>query len=571
MLVDSGNREYTRLYAERHEFLDKIRKLETRIEFLEEHQEKRERHFTETITNMGSKYSAPSKMSFAGRRDEALRTAFPLAYKSEDELSDIVDHIQNHPGLNFWATGSFKQSHEYSGTVAKRLRFLEDENGVPMTKKRLDVIRKFLSGAFRELKELMYDLLPKKGWATGADRELMARCHLELARRFRELSYCQDGWKPRALMVEWFPSFQRIHMPDAEIHNSTVKLEDSEEEEDGGTRATSVPAKRVAEPSKASRKKMKKEPEPRIPELEDPLAQKPSTGRVNKEPASKTIPELIDPPTSNNQQLQVTAILTVNPTPASTTSTTASTFKAPNELPQNAEPTSTNTTPTLKPTSTASTATMTNNTLDTDKSTIETNTINGNAPPDIPKAAPAMDAPPSIKLPGTSNVSTTGSSPSAPMPVMRNEQPRPRPLKLYLKLPPNPPRDATASSSPADDAPADDEPRPRSLQDVNKANPITVAEASVPEASATTSSGTGEGKKKAAARKGKKAVKEYVVDPKSTAPKDLFANNYLANPDNAEKTKAVDVLRAWNALNKEEKQGYFELSTELKRERKGEN
>ena len=65
MLVDSGNREYARIHAERHELLyvvgsvptklgfstnfnyrDKIRNLEIRIDFLEEHQEKREKHFT---------------------------------------------------------------------------------------------------------------------------------------------------------------------------------------------------------------------------------------------------------------------------------------------------------------------------------------------------------------------------------------------------------------------------------------------------------------------------------------------------------------------------------------------
>ncbi|KAM6490813.1 hypothetical protein JOM56_013776 [Amanita muscaria] len=553
MLLDSRNREYTHLYAEQHEFLDKIRKLETRIEFLEEHQEKRERHFTETITNMGSKHSAPGKMSFVGRREEALQTAFPLAYKSEDELSGIVDPIGEDSALNFWAAGSFKPGREYPGKVAKRLRFLEDENGVPMTQKRLDVIRKFLSGAFKELKELMYELLPKKGWATGADRELMARCHLELARRFPELSYCQDGWKSRSLMVEWFPSFQRNHMPDAEIHN-TVKLEDEEDDE---VRTTSVPAKRVAESSKAPRKKMKKEPEPRIPELEDPLAQKPSTGRVNKESGSKTTPELTDPPVeSNNLQVAQAAASTADPTPASTTSTTASTFPKPaNELPQNVEPISTNTTtPMLKPSSTASTTTITNNTLDTDKSTIETNMpINGKSQADIPKPAPATHAPPFVKLPGASNVSMTGSS-SASTSVTRDEQPRPHPLKLSLKLPPNPSRDDATNSSPASDAPADDELRPCSLQDVNKANLITMAGASVPEAAVNTSSGTGKDKKKGTAQKGKKAVKEYIVDPNSTAPKDLFANDYLANPDNAEKTKAVDVLRAWNTLNKEEKQ-----------------
>ncbi|KAK2466627.1 hypothetical protein APHAL10511_000885 [Amanita phalloides] len=253
MLMDSGNMEYACIYSEQHEFLGKILKLEMHIEFLEEHQQKREKQFMDTITNMSSKHSTPGKAGFAGRREEALRTAFPLAYKSEDELSGIVDPIGDDSGLNFWATGSFKPGREYPGKIAKRLRFLEDENGEQMTQKRLDVIRRFLSGAFKELKELMYELLPKRGWATSADHELMARCHLELARRFLELSYCQDRWKSHSLMVEWFPSFQRNHMPDAEIHN-TVKLEDAEEEEDDEAPGHFSPSQRIAKSSKLHEK-----------------------------------------------------------------------------------------------------------------------------------------------------------------------------------------------------------------------------------------------------------------------------------------------------------------------------
>ncbi|KAK2462983.1 hypothetical protein APHAL10511_005035 [Amanita phalloides] len=154
MLMDSGNMEYACIYSEQHEFLGKILKLEMHIEFLEEHQQKREKQFMDTITNMSSKHSAPGKAGFAGRCEEALQTAFPLAYKSEDELSGIVDPIGDDSGLNFWATGSFKPSREYPGKIAKRLHFLEDENREPMTQKHLDVIRRFLSGAFKELKEL---------------------------------------------------------------------------------------------------------------------------------------------------------------------------------------------------------------------------------------------------------------------------------------------------------------------------------------------------------------------------------------------------------------------------------
>ncbi|KAK2462984.1 hypothetical protein APHAL10511_005036 [Amanita phalloides] len=345
-----------------------------------------------------------------------------------------------------------------------------------------------------------------------------------------------------------------------------VKLEDAKEEEDDEARATSVPAKCVTKSSKAPRKKMKKEPELRIPELEDPLMWKPSTGCVNKEPASKTIPELTDPPASNNLQVTPVATSTVNLTPASTT-----TFSEPlklNELPQNAQPTLTNTHPMLKLILTASTATLNNNTDILMPKTIETNMTDGNSQPDMVKGAPTMDVPSSV----VSNVSMMGSSPSISTSVMHDKQPRPRPLTLSLKLPPNLPKDDAASSSRASDTPANDEPCPCPPQDVNKANPITMAGASIPElAPANTSSGTsGKGKPKAAARKGKKAVKEYVVDPNLTVPKDLFTNDYLANPDNVEKTKAVDILRAWKALSEEERQGYTELSREMKRERKGE-
>jgi hypothetical protein len=224
----------------------------------------------ETIANMSKGSGAGiTHKGFAERRDEALRTVFPLAYKSEDELSDVVKGTQDCPGVHFWHSKSFKPGEKYPGEVGKRLRFLEDLNGEPMKQKRLDDIRRFLNGAFRELKELMHDLLPKKGWATGADRELMARCHSELTQRFPELAYCEGDWKSRALMIEWFPSWQQIHMPEAEVAENVVKIEDSGESDSGET-VTSVPAKRVAESSKKSRKKIKTEMKT-LPELPDPL------------------------------------------------------------------------------------------------------------------------------------------------------------------------------------------------------------------------------------------------------------------------------------------------------------
>ncbi|KIL56159.1 hypothetical protein M378DRAFT_172952 [Amanita muscaria Koide BX008] len=74
------------------------------------------------------------------------------------------------------------------------------------------------------------------------------------------------------------------------------------------------------------------------------------------------------------------------------------------------------------------------------------------------------------------------------------------------------------------------------------------------------------GKGKSKATRGRKPAKEYVLDADSATPKDLFAKEYFADPDNEGKLKA-DVLKAWNALGKDEKREYFELSKLLKRER----
>ncbi|KAM6491491.1 hypothetical protein JOM56_013060 [Amanita muscaria] len=546
MLIESRNQEYARIYAERQDLMERTRKLEIRIEILEEQQDKREKSFIETITNMSSKGSTASigRKSFAERRNEALRTVFSLAYKSEDELSDIVEGIQDYPGVNFWRSKSFKTNVKYPGEVGKRLRFLEDMNGEPMKQKRLDEIRRFLNGAFRELKELMYDLLPKKGWATGADRELMARCHSELARRFPELAYCEDEWKSRALMIEWFPSWQRIHMPEVA---DTIKLEDSGESDSGET-VTSVPAKRVAEPSKTSRKRIKKEF--KIPELPDPLATKPpmgTTGISTKEPATSFAP------------LPAASTINLNALPASaasiTPSTTISAEASDQLVPQATGPTVTNTV-TLQPSSSSSTATGTDSaTLDTDDFL---------TPKTIEMKMTSVLPDPSIVPPDTSNVSTASSSSTS---VTRNKDPQPpQSLKLSLKLPPK--RLPTESSSTAPNAVASHGPRPRPLSvpvahGIDKTNLATAAAMpSAQEPSDKSESGKGKSK----ATRGRKPAKEYVLDADSATPKDLFAKEYFADPDNEGKLKA-DVLKAWNALGKDEKREYFELSKLLKRER----
>ena len=118
----------------------------------------------ETITNVSKGPSAGiTHKSFVEQRDEVLWMVFLLVYKLEDKLEDIVEGIQDCPSVNFWDLKSCKPGKKYPGEVGKHLRFLEDSNREPMKQKQLDNIWRFLNGALRELKELIYNLLPKKG------------------------------------------------------------------------------------------------------------------------------------------------------------------------------------------------------------------------------------------------------------------------------------------------------------------------------------------------------------------------------------------------------------------------
>lgn len=109
-----------------------------------------------------------------------------------------------------------------------------------------------------ELRELDPTILPKS-WANCAHHDLTAACHVELGRRFQELSLCSGDWKARTLMVEWYPCWKRNHL-DAGAGDSDVEITDT------------VPAKRAAAPSKQPKKKTKVKEEPiSVPEIPDPF------------------------------------------------------------------------------------------------------------------------------------------------------------------------------------------------------------------------------------------------------------------------------------------------------------
>ena len=144
----------------------------------------------ETIANIGITRttavgnSITTVKSRTERWTEALWMVFPLAYKSRNEDSDKIIDPDEYPNVKFWASGSFDVNSEHPGEVGRRLRFLEDKYGRPITQRRLEDICRFLSDTFKELKELMPELLPSS-WATGANCELRAKCHSELGWHFQ--------------------------------------------------------------------------------------------------------------------------------------------------------------------------------------------------------------------------------------------------------------------------------------------------------------------------------------------------------------------------------------------------
>ncbi|KAM6490232.1 hypothetical protein JOM56_014209 [Amanita muscaria] len=259
-LLESGNKEYSRIYAEVQDLRKQVIKLETHVEVLQALHEKDQAAMM-NMRNVSTINPAPvpkSQMKLQNR-EVALRAAFPMAF--DTSIQDPPKQRDAYGNVKFWFHKDYtKCKKQPAGNIAARLRFLEDDDGDTMEEKRLEEIRIFLQGAFMELRELDPTILPKS-WANCAHRDLTAACHAELSRWFQELSLCSGDWKARTLMVEWYPCWKRNHLDSGagDSNNTDVEIMDT------------VPAKRAAAPSKQPKKKTKVKEEISVPEIPDPF------------------------------------------------------------------------------------------------------------------------------------------------------------------------------------------------------------------------------------------------------------------------------------------------------------
>ena len=169
-------------------------------------------------------------------RDMALQSVFPRAF--DKSIKDIPMDPSGYPSIRFWTQSQWTSlGQPPNGEITARLRFLEDEGGVMITKVRLDEMRTFVSSAFSELQELADNSIFPKIWAKAkgtSARAVVAACHSELRRRFEEFTLCSGEWKARSFMVEWYPGWARNHL-NSDLDDDDIEIIDA------------VPAKRPAD------------------------------------------------------------------------------------------------------------------------------------------------------------------------------------------------------------------------------------------------------------------------------------------------------------------------------------
>ncbi|KIL64186.1 hypothetical protein M378DRAFT_627708 [Amanita muscaria Koide BX008] len=131
------------------------------------------------IANNPSRNSPP-ELSRSERRERALRSVFPLAF---DTTPDIPIKEKDYQKITYWHQREWTDAEKARKEAAKKpdsssstkssysigvhLRFLEDENGITVTKARLNEMRLFLHRAFTELEKIMPEIIPTS-WKTHA-------------------------------------------------------------------------------------------------------------------------------------------------------------------------------------------------------------------------------------------------------------------------------------------------------------------------------------------------------------------------------------------------------------------
>jgi hypothetical protein len=198
--------------------------------------------------------SGEKKLTRVVERQEALESAFPMAFDTTKEW-EPMEHEQNaYPNIKYWNELDFNYDEAAAATSAgnfpKKFRFLEDARGRIIAEQRLDDMRGRLLHGFEEIRLLMPSLLHTNGWLK-CDEKLQATCYTEMRRAFPELTYCSRNWKARKLLIIWYSNYMKSR-----------KKDESEGEDEVEITAV-IPAKRslATGPTKANRtrKRIKKE------------------------------------------------------------------------------------------------------------------------------------------------------------------------------------------------------------------------------------------------------------------------------------------------------------------------
>jgi hypothetical protein len=161
--------------------------------------------------------ASDKKFTKSEQRQEALKSAFPMAFDIEKDCEPMDKEKSDYPNVQYWDELDYHYNEAATapsaGKFPKKYWFLEDANGQLIPERCLDNMRVRLRRSFEDIRHLMPSLLHSNGWLK-CDDKLQETCYVEMRRHFPELNYCSRNWKARKLLSNWYSNYIKSRKKD---------------------------------------------------------------------------------------------------------------------------------------------------------------------------------------------------------------------------------------------------------------------------------------------------------------------------------------------------------------------
>lgn len=191
-----------------------------------------------------TEYFVSAKVDGIDSRLAELNTTVKAMNLRPDYIYESMseEDLEEHPAIDFWTkkswldylkgtTGHSPLSEQPSSkdTIKKKFRFLQDHDGALISNQRLAAMSTEARGIFEEM--VIEKAAPLK-WASKVTAKQRHCFCVRMQAKFKELRYCEDGWKANQLAILLYPGFKQNRPDYRPYFNSLRVLEDDGDEDD---------------------------------------------------------------------------------------------------------------------------------------------------------------------------------------------------------------------------------------------------------------------------------------------------------------------------------------------------